>query len=113
MTLHEILVVDDDLADFLAVILEDAGYRVRTTTDGMAALEEVERARPDLVMTDVMHPGPDGITLARLLRELEIPVVLMSAGSPDPRLPGVRFLPKPFDIDRLLAVVEAAVTATR
>lgn len=100
-----ILIVDDDLADLLAVILAEEGYRVRAVRRGEAALAAVEHARPALVLTDVAHPGPDGIALARRLRERGIPVVLMSAGHPDPRLPGVPFLAKPFALDALLCLV--------
>jgi CheY-like chemotaxis protein len=103
----DVLIVDDDLADFLAVLLAGEGYPVRAVIDGRAALRELDRARPALVITDVMHPGPDGYAVVSACRERPdpIPVLLTSAGSRDPALPGVPFLAKPFDLDAFFAVV--------
>ena len=110
---HEVLVVDDtrEVVELLVEVHEDEGYAVRVAGDGFAALAEVERARPNLVITDGMHPGPDGIALARLLHGMDIPVILASGFGTDPQLAGVRFLAKPFDLDELLAVVAAEVRA--
>ena len=110
---RDVLVVDDarDIADLLTHILEGEGYDVRVAEDGFAAWAEVERARPDLVITDEMHPGPDGIALARILHGMDISVILASGFGTGPQLAGVRFLAKPFDLDELLAVVAAEVRA--
>ncbi len=110
-----VLVVDDEaaIADMLAACLADEGYAVRTVYDGAAALAEVERDPPDLVVSDVMMPGVGGDAVAMRLRERGIPVVLMSAVRRDVRLPGVECLPKPFDLDTFLAVVNRALTMRR
>ena len=107
---RDVLVVDDarDIADLLTHILEDEGYDVRVAEDGFAAWAEVERARPDLVITDEMHPGPTGTALARRLLDLAIPVIIASGG-PVPCLAGVRCIAKPFNLDELLAAVADAV----
>ena len=84
---------------------------MRTAQDGHAALAEVERQPPDLVVSDVMMPGLDGAALHRELRARghRLPVVLFSAAH-HPRLPSdVPFLAKPFEIERLLAVVAASL----
>jgi two-component system, OmpR family, response regulator MprA len=107
---HSILVVDDDhpIADVLADLLTDEGYRVRRFYDGQAALEAVQREPVDLVVADVMMPALDGLTLTYRLREVgdRTPVVLMSAVYADVDLPGIRFVPKPFDLDDIVEVVE-------
>ena len=104
-----VLVVDDEaqITELVAVLLEDEGYRVRCAYDGAEALAEVEREPPDVVVTDVMMPRLDGLTLTQRLRQqgYRVPVVLMSAVYADVDLPGVRFVPKPFDLDYIVAVV--------
>jgi DNA-binding response OmpR family regulator len=106
---ERVLVVDDDpgIVDFLADLLSDEGYAVRTARDGQEALTEVEREPADLVVADVMMPRVDGVTLTAKLRERgdRTPVVLMSAVYADVDIPGVRFVPKPFDLEYIVQVV--------
>jgi len=109
-----VLVVDDEpyIVDLVTDLLEGEGYRVRRAHDGIAALEEVDRAPPDIVVADVMMPRLDGFALAARLRERGVPTILMSAAIAAPNEPGIVFVPKPFDIDHLLDEV-ARVLATR
>ena len=102
-----VLIVDDDrhIVELLAGLLEDEGYAVRKAYDGMGALQETAIAPPDLVLSDVAMPKMNGIALAQRLRERGIPVVLLSAAVADPKLAGVPFVPKPFDLDRILDLV--------
>ena len=107
---RSVLVVDDDptILRLLARLLSAGGFDVRTAPDGLAALAEIDGQRPDLVLTDIMMPGLDGIGLARRLRERghTMPVVLMSADEQAGRAaPDLPFLPKPFDFARLRALV--------
>ncbi len=104
---HEVLVVDDERAivDLLAELLAAEGYRVRRAGDGLAALEQVERRAPDLVLTDVAMPRLSGLALTQHVQARGIPVVLMSAAVADPRLPGVPYVAKPFDLDELLRFI--------
>jgi CheY-like chemotaxis protein len=105
-----ILIVDDEriICDLLAELLEDEGYRVVRAYDGVSGLAAAEKRRPDLILTDVMMPGIDGVTLIRRLRDrgVRAPAVLMSAVYADVDLPHVRFVPKPFDVDDILDVVD-------
>lgn len=80
-----VLVVDDEfgVADVLAAILEDAGYRVVTASNGRQGLARLaEEPHPDAALIDVMMPVLDGIGMLRALREnlayRDLPVVMMS-----------------------------------
>ncbi len=105
----KVLVVDDDrhIVSLLTQLFRDEGFAVRSATDGVGALEWVERGEVDLVVSDVMMPRLNGKELARLLqaRPVAIPVVLISAIPPQPDMPDVPFIRKPFDLDHLLQVV--------
>jgi DNA-binding response OmpR family regulator len=106
---HAILVVDDnhDVVELLADLLTEEGYPVRCAFDGQAALREIERDPPDLVLADVVMPQVDGVTLARQLRTRgrTMPVVLLSAVYDDVDVPRVQFVPKPFNLADLLHVI--------
>ena len=110
--LRSVLVVDDDppILTMVAELLTEEGYDVRAVYDGLAALAEIERDQPDVVVSDVTMPRLDGIELVRELRRHGhgVPVVLMSAVYDDVDLPGVRFVPKPFGLDTLLTAIEEA-----
>lgn len=104
-----VLVVDDErpIVDLLEDLLQDQGYVVRRAYDGMTALQQIEREMPDLVVTDVMMPRLDGLALFNEIRTraASLPVILMSAAV-TPRKIDATFVPKPFDIDTLLDLVD-------
>ena len=110
-----VLVVEDEPAirEVVAEVLREEGYRVVVAADGRAGLELLAWERPDLVLMDVMMPELDGreaLREARARPDLPpVPVVLMSAavalGRDDP--PVDAFLPKPFDLDNLLTLVNS------
>jgi len=108
-----VLVVDDEPAirEVNATLLEDEGYLVRHAKDGLEALDTIDDDETDLIVSDVVMPRLDGASLVRKLRRCGyvMPVVLMSAVYADVDLPGVRFVPKPFEIDRLLGTVASAL----
>ncbi len=112
-----VLVVEDEPAvrEVVVDLLQDEGYAVRQASDGLQAIDELEVDDVDLVLSDVRMPRLDGPSLARRLRRRghAVPVVLMSAVDVEVDLPGVRFLPKPFDRDHLLHVVGSALGASR
>jgi CheY-like chemotaxis protein len=58
-----ILIVDDDLAtrELLASYLEPEGYATVIVSSGTAAMEEARRLLPDLIVMDVLMPGPGGL----------------------------------------------------
>lgn len=106
-----ILIVDDEpnIAYALAMLLTDEGYEVHTARNGAEALSLLEREPVDLILSDVMMPVIDGHKLVEELRKRgdRTPIMLMSAAAHAVRVvPGIPFLPKPFDIDELLTSVE-------
>ena len=83
MSIKHVLVVDDDRLSrqFLVEAVRSLGYTVSQAEDGQAALAQVEREHPDLVLTDLRMPGTDGLALAEALnaRTPGLPVVLVTA----------------------------------
>ena len=79
-----ILLVEDDanVAKIYRLVLESKGHTVRLAVDGVAALEEVRRSLPDLVLLDVMMPRMNGILFLQSLRaqteSRDVPVVILS-----------------------------------
>ncbi len=77
-----ILLVDDELLirRSISVYLEDNGYLVIQAENGFKAIELFDRKKPDLVLTDLMMPGMDGLAVLRAIKERtdEIPVLVVS-----------------------------------
>ena len=77
-----LLVAEDDRsqAEVLRRYLTAEGYETVVVHDGQAALDEVRRRRPDLLVLDVLMPGLDGLTVARILRaESAVPILMVTA----------------------------------
>jgi signal transduction histidine kinase/DNA-binding response OmpR family regulator len=109
-----ILVVDDDanIRELLTQEFTEAGYAVATAADGRAAVKEVRRQRPDLVVLDVMMPEMNGFDVAAVLRNdpetADIPIVILSIVQDRERgfrLGVDRYLTKPIDTDLLFREV--------
>ena len=111
-----ILVIDDDAAlrELLTEVLTDEGWTVTAAADGVAALALLESWRPDLIVLDHVMPRMDGPAFRsaqRARRDLAaIPVLLLSAAR-DLRAEGdslgvAAVMPKPFDLDALVATVD-------
>jgi PAS domain S-box-containing protein len=113
------ILVADDNADMRAYIARLLGprWQVETVPDGEAALDSIRRARPDLVLTDVMMPKLDGFGLLRVLREdpqlSDLPVIVLSArAGEEAQVEGLDagaddYLTKPFSARELVARVNA------
>lgn len=111
-----ILVVEDDAAirDSVEECLAAEGHVTASVANGAEALEWLEREpAPDLVILDLVMPVMNGAELMERLRAdlrlATIPVVLMTAAMSSPRVAipsAVAVLPKPFDLEALLAAVE-------
>jgi len=114
-----ILLIDDDLKirELLRRILEHAGYEVVEASDGREGLSLYRERKPDLVITDIVMPGKDGLETITDLR-IEFPgskIVAISGGGrldPKPYLElaegfgADRLLTKPFGHEELLEAVQ-------
>jgi PAS domain S-box-containing protein len=119
------ILLADDNPDVRAYIqrLLTPEYDVIAVGDGLSALRQARARPPDLVLSDIMMPGMDGIELLRLLRRdpatCDIPVILVSAeAGEEPRLEGLRmgaddYIVKPFSARELLARVGARLELAR
>ncbi len=116
-TPHPVLVVEDDIdiREAMVGILESAGYSVWAASDGAEALAQLHAGnRPCIILLDLMMPVMDGWTFGEEKDKdpsfADIPIVVVSAVSRnDPRnarMRSVDHLPKPLNIDKLLATVE-------
>lgn len=119
----EIVVVEDDegVRDLVAYRLRTDGFDVTTYEDGRAAWEAlVSRASPpDAVVTDVMLPGIDGLTLLRRIRGHDglasVPVILLTSRGLESDVTeafasgATDYLTKPFRPNELLARVRRVV----
>jgi CheY-like chemotaxis protein len=81
-----ILVIDDDarMRDFLAELLEDEGYEVVVAADGAMGLQLFRERAADVVITDIIMPGTEGMETIYQLREdaPDVPIIAISGGSP-------------------------------
>jgi two-component system response regulator MprA len=112
-----ILIADDDRAirEALSRALSLEGYDVVQAADGASALQLIESSQPDVAVLDVMMPNVDGLTVCRVLRaeRNRIPILMLTARTETPdRVAGLDagaddYLPKPFDLDELLARLRA------
>jgi CheY-like chemotaxis protein len=114
-----ILVIDDEpaLRSVLSTMLEVFGYSVVEAGSATFALSLLEEIKPDLILTDVMMPDMDGLTLIRRMRSepswSDIPVLVISAKTtPDDRMAAEMagasgFLAKPFSAADLKAALRS------
>ena len=115
-----VLLADDnaDMREYLHRLLR-SGYQVTAVADGLTALDAVRASAPDLVISDVMMPGLDGLALVAALRSdprtADVPVLLLSArAGQEASIEGLEagaddYLVKPFSAAELLARVRANV----
>jgi DNA-binding NtrC family response regulator len=112
-----VVVIDDDPATtgVLRELLELDGFEIATATDGVEAMRIMDRRIPDAVLTDVNMPGGGGVGLLRAVRARfpGVPVIMMSAEREAPadllRQGAYAFLSKPFHIDDVVSVLDAAL----
>ena len=112
-----ILLVEDDatISELLAYNLRRAGYDVLQETNGRAGLQAALAGDIGLVLLDLMLPGLDGLTVSREIkrRRPDLPVIMLTArGERETMLQGFQagaddYVTKPFDLDVLLARIEA------
>jgi signal transduction histidine kinase len=119
-----VLVADDnaDMRDYLTHLLAP-DYEVEAVADGRAALDRVQAAAPDLVLSDVMMPVLDGFALVEAIRRnpatRSVPIILLSARAGEgAQIEGLesradQYLVKPFTAGELLARVASQLDMVR
>lgn len=106
---------DDEIRRALERILGFEGYRTVAVADGASALATVTERDPDVIVLDVMMPFVDGLAVCRRLREHghRTPILMLTARHEvSDRVAGLDagaddYMPKPFDLDELLARLRA------
>ena len=120
-----ILLIDDDkpLREIIAATLAHAGHDVMQAADGQRGVELFRIEPADLVITDIIMPGQEGIeTIVALHREMpELPIIAMSGGASHSKfylnmaaqLGAQRALAKPFTSVELLGAVNEVLARTK
>ncbi len=115
-----ILVIEDDdgIRDILGEILtEETIHRIFLAQDGESGLNMVQTAAPDLILVDYRLPDINGLELIDRIRRIkgyeQTPMVLMSASLSRENVAGpyLKYLRKPFDLDKLIQMVEEILNA--
>lgn len=112
--MKKIVIAADDLSilDSLSMMLEDAGYDVKTTVNG-AIVQDMKGEFPDLLLLDIWMSGMDGREICKHLKSQKltkhIPIIMISANKDAERIAKEAgaddFIAKPFQMDDLLAIV--------
>jgi two-component system nitrogen regulation response regulator GlnG len=122
-TSGSVWIVDDDqsIRWVLERALVQAGIDQESFADAETMLQRIEREQPDVVISDIRMPGIDGLELLQRIRENHpgLPVIITTAHSDlDSAVAAYQqgafeYLPKPFDIDEVVAVTERALAHVR
>ena len=109
----DVLIVDDDpeIVDLMKSFLDREGeYEISSASDGITAMIEVGRVKPDLLILDIRIPGVDGVEVCRRLKadSSNKTAIIAVSGSPDNEKKVIEagadaFMLKPIDLDRLHA----------
>jgi DNA-binding response OmpR family regulator len=111
-----ILVVEDEgsIASFVSLYLKNAGYAVRTASNGRDALSQVAQEMPGLIVLDLMLPDIDGIEVTKRIRQTsDVPILMLTARDEDvDKIIGLEvgaddYLTKPFNPRELVARVKS------
>jgi two-component system response regulator MprA len=120
---ERVLVADDDRAirESLVRALALEGFSVEAASDGLDALAAARERTPDVLLLDLMMPGLDGLSVCRALRgeRNRVPILMLTARTEtSERVAGLEagaddYLPKPFELDELLARLRALLRRSR
>ena len=119
--MEKILIVEDDagISDFINLELKHEGYDTCIAETGRKALEKFSEYNPDLILLDVMLPELSGLeVLRRIRKESQVPVIMVTArGETYDKVNGLDagaddYIPKPFEIEELLARLRATLRRT-
>lgn len=117
-TARKLLLVDDepDIIEFLSYNFRKEGYEVLTAYDGKQAIEVVGEQHPDVIITDILMPNMNGITMCEEIKSRkenrEVPVIFLSASNDDlfavaaMKAGGSRYVSKPVRFNSLSRMVQ-------
>jgi DNA-binding response OmpR family regulator len=118
----KVLVVEDDAAIRRGIVdaLTFAGFSIFEAADGDRGMEMAVRVECDLILLDLVLPGPGGFEILEKVREVRptLPVIILTAlGAEEDRVRGLKsgaddYVVKPFSVKELLARVEAVLRRT-
>lgn len=123
VTMARVMVVDDeeDLRNLVKMVMEKEGFEVESAEDGNDFLEKVDRFQPDIVILDVMMPGPSTKEILQKLREkgVDSKIVLLTvvrfSSDEIKKLSEmgnvVGYMTKPFDIPELVSEINKHLKA--
>ncbi len=116
---RRVLVIEDDegIRELVELALSEEDYEVWLMPDGATALASLGEIRPDVILLDMKMPVMDGWEFARryhALADRSAPLLVFSAAQDAAQraaeIGADGYIPKPFDIDELLAAVASATT---
>ncbi|NMH74946.1 response regulator transcription factor [Bacillus sp. RO2] len=115
----KVLLVDDEknILQFLELGLTNEGYKVKTASDGIIAMNLLPDFQPHVVILDVMMPGLDGFEVCNMIRKsgVQTSIIMLTARDEvDNRVKGLTigaddYLVKPFSFEELLARIQARI----
>jgi diguanylate cyclase (GGDEF)-like protein len=118
-----ILIVDDEQSarDIIGDILSEEGFQVTTTASAQKALQQLEQAAFDLIISDLRMPGMDGIALTKNVKSLgiDVPIIVITGyGTIEDAVDSMKagaydFITKPFNIDHIRLTVDKALETKR
>lgn len=119
--MKRILVIEDDLdiQEMLKFFLEDKGYEIITSSDGVDGTNIFFQRNPDLVLLDILLPKMDGYAVCELIRKKsDVPIIMISAL--DSEMEQVKgfdleiddYIPKPISFPIMLKKIEAVLRRT-
>ncbi len=113
----KILIVDDEpaIVDLIKLNLELEGFETLTSSNGPEAIKIAYSEKPDLILLDIMMPGMTGFEACKLLQNLNIPIILLTAkDTMQDKLKGLElgaddYITKPFDSRELIARIKTVL----
>jgi two-component system OmpR family response regulator len=118
-----VLIVDDEknIRDLLEAGLKFAGFSVYSVGTGVKAVAVAEKAKPDIMILDVMLPDQSGFSVTKKLRSMEIDLPVLFLSARDDRgdkvtgltVGGDDYMTKPFSIDEVIARIQAILRRTK
>lgn len=117
MLSKKILIVEDDeaISNLININLNMVGYESKQEFDGLQALDTIKKENFDLIIMDIMLPGMDGFKIMEEIKDLNIPVIFLTAkNSVIDKVKGLKlgaedYMVKPFETVELIARIEVVL----